>query len=48
MRISDAITLVRRQIWHNWVLQSPHHTATFHKLTTQQKHTLLELLTQTL
>ncbi len=48
LTFSDAITLVRRQIWHNWVLESPRHSNAFHKLTTQQKRTLLELLTQAL
>jgi len=45
---SDAITLVRRHIWHFWVLESPRHAAAFHKLTPQQKRTLLELITQAL
>lgn len=48
LTFSDAITLVRRQIWHRWVLQSPRHAAAFHKLTPQQKYVLLELLTQAL
>lgn len=48
LTFSDAITLVRRQIWHTWVLQSPRHAHAFHKLTPQQKHTLLELVTQAL
>lgn len=48
LTFSDAITLVRRQIWHIWVLESPRHAAAFHKLTPPQKHTLLELLTQAL
>jgi hypothetical protein len=45
LTFSDAITLVRR---HVWVLESTRHAVAFHKLTPQQKHTLLELLTQAL
>lgn len=45
---SDAITLVRRHIWRNWVLESPRHAAAFQKLTRTEKHRLLEVLTQAL
>lgn len=48
LTFSDAITLVRRHIWQFWVLESPRHAAAFHKLTPQQKRTLLELITQAL
>ena len=48
LTFSDAITLVRRHIWRTWVLESPRHTAAFQKLTTKEKCTLLEVLTQAL
>jgi hypothetical protein len=48
LTFSDAITLVRRQIWRLWVLESPLHVAAFQKLTTKEKRTLLELVTQAL
>lgn len=48
LAFSDAITLVRRHIWRFWVLESPRHAAAFQKLTTKEKHTLLELVTQAL
>jgi hypothetical protein len=48
LTFSDAITLVRRHIWRNWVLESPHHVIAFQKLTPKEKHTLLELITQAL
>lgn len=46
LTFSDAITLVRRQIWQFWILESPAHTAVFQKLTTQEKRTLINLLAQ--
>lgn len=45
---SDAITLVRRQVWRQWILESPRHSTAFHKLTTTEKRTLLDLITQAL
>jgi hypothetical protein len=48
LTFSDAITLVRRHIWRTWVLESPRHAAAFQKLTTTEKHRLLEVLTQAL
>jgi hypothetical protein len=48
LTFSDAITLVRRQIWQFWVLESPRHAAAFQKLSTHEKRTLLELITQAL
>lgn len=48
LTFSDAITLVRRHIWRNWVLESPRHATVFQKLTTGDKHVLLGLLTQAL
>ncbi len=43
---SDAITLVRRHIWRNWVLESPRHATAFQKLTPKEKQSILTLLTQ--
>lgn len=48
LTFSDAITLVRRQIWRFWVLQSPQHVAAFQKLEPNEQSTLLELITQAL
>lgn len=48
LTFSDAITLVRRHVWRFWVLESPRHTVAFQKLSTNEKHTLLELITQAL
>lgn len=48
LTFSDAITLVRRHIWRNWILESPRHAAAFQKLTAKEKCTLLEVLTQAL
>jgi hypothetical protein len=42
---SDAIQMVRRQLWQNWVFQSPRHRATFAKLTTRERSTILSALT---
>lgn len=36
---SDAITLVRRHIWRNWVLESPRDAIAFLKLTSKETHT---------
>lgn len=46
LTFSDAITLVRRHIWRCWVLESPRHATAFQKLTSQEKHLMLGLLTQ--
>lgn len=48
LTFSDAIILVRRHIWRFWVLKSPRHAPAFHKLTTKEKNTLLEVITQAL
>lgn len=42
---SDAITLVRRHLWQNWVFQSPRHHTAFAKLTAKQKIFILSALT---
>ena len=36
LTFSDAITLVRRHIWRNWVLEGPRHATAFQKLTRQK------------
>lgn len=46
LTFSDAITLVRRQIWRFWILESPRHATAFQKLTPREKYTILEVLTQ--
>lgn len=48
LTFSDAITLVRRNIWQIWVLESPRHAAIFQKLTNSEKRTMLDVLTQAL
>lgn len=48
LTFSDAITLVRRQVWRIWVLESPGHALAFQKLNPRQKGSLLKILTQAL
>lgn len=48
LTFSDALTLVRREIWRFWILESPTHSTAFRKLTTPEKRVLLELVTQAL
>lgn len=46
LTFSDAITLVRRHIWRFWILESPRHATALQKLTSKEKHSLLQVLTQ--
>lgn len=48
LTFSDAITLVRRQVWRLWVLESPGHALAFHKLNPRQQDALLNIITQAL
>jgi hypothetical protein len=48
LTFSDALTLVRREIWRFWIMESPAHSTAFRKLTTPEKRALLELVTQAL
>jgi hypothetical protein len=48
LTFSDAITLVRRQVWRIWVLESPGHALAFQKLNPRQKDSLLTIITQAL
>ena len=48
LMFSDAIALVRRQIWRIWVLESPRHATVFQKRTNKEKRMMLEVLTQPL
>lgn len=48
LTFSDAITLVRRDLWRFWVLKSPRYATAFQKLKPKEQQSLLELLTQTL
>ena len=43
---SHAITLVRRHLWRNGVMESPHHATAFQKLTPTEKQATLTPLTQ--
>lgn len=45
---SDAITFVRRQLWHDWIFESPRHGTVFQKLTPKEKHLMLSALTHAL
>ena len=41
---SDAIAMVRQQIWRHWVLQCPRHAAALRKLTPRERTSLIELV----
>lgn len=46
LTFSDAVTLVRRNIWRSWVLECPRHATLFQKLTPKEKQLMLTVLTQ--
>lgn len=41
---SDAILLLRQQIWRNWVLQCPRHATALQKLTPRERSSLIQLV----
>ena len=41
---SDAIALVRQQIWRHWVLQCPRHAVALQKLTPRERSSLIQLV----
>jgi hypothetical protein len=41
---SDAIAMVRQQIWRHWVLQYPRHAAALKKLAPRERTSLIELV----
>jgi hypothetical protein len=48
LTFSDAITLVRRQVWGFWLLECPRHATAFQKLTRSEKHAMLDIVTYAL
>lgn len=46
LTFSDAITLVRRHIWRNWIFASPRYSSAFQKLTNSEKTLLINTITQ--
>lgn len=48
LTFSDAITLVRQDLWQNWVFKHPKHYAAFEKLKPRERKLVITALTQAL